>query len=113
MDRICRGKARLALAPLFLCAASAFAQNTNQVNAASTTAPLTVTLQDALARAQANEPQFRAAMTDYGVARQERVQSRAALLPSVNYEAGFVYTQGNGTPTGRFVGANGVHEYIS
>src|SRR5262249_1378018 len=76
-------------------------------------APVTLTLQDALARAQANEPQYRAALTEYGVARQVTVQGRAALLPNVNYNAAFLYTQGNGTSTGRYIGANGVHEYIS
>ncbi len=81
--------------------------------ATNVVAPPTITLQDALARAQANEPQFRAALTDYGVAKETRVQSRAALLPNVNYNAGFIYTQGNGTSSGRFIASNGVHEYLS
>src|SRR6266536_5674885 len=90
------------------------AQETNQVaSTPSTAAPLTITLQDALTRARVNEPQYRSALTQYGVARENRVQSRAALLPNVNYNAEFLYTQGNGTSTGRFVGANGVHEYVS
>jgi len=76
-------------------------------------APMILTLQDALVRARTNEPQFRAALTQYGVARQGSVQARAALLPNVNYNIGFLYTQGNGTASGRFVAANGVHEYIS
>jgi outer membrane protein TolC len=80
---------------------------------ANTPAPMTLTLQDALTRARANEPQYRAALTQYGVARQQSVQARAGLLPNVHYNAEFLYTQGNGTTTGRFVGANGVHEYIS
>ncbi|PYX92136.1 MAG: TolC family protein, partial [Acidobacteria bacterium] len=29
------------------------------------------------------------------------------------YNAQFLYTEGNGTSTGRFIGANGVHEYVS
>ncbi len=41
------------------------------------------------------------------------MQGRAALLPGVDYNAGFLYTQGNGTSTGRYIGANGVHEYLS
>lgn len=76
-------------------------------------APLTLTLQDALTRARKANPEYRAAVTAYGVAKEDRVQGRAALLPDVNYNAGFLYTQGNGTATGRFVGANGVHEYLS
>jgi outer membrane protein TolC len=79
----------------------------------STRAPLVLTLQDALARAKANDPQFRAALTDLGVAHQDTVQSRAQLLPNVNYNMQFIYTQGNGTATGRFLANNGVHEYIA
>src|SRR5258708_5277736 len=97
-----------------LTALSGFAQQSNQVPAADTSAaPLTLTLQDALARARANEPQYHAALTDYGVARQNTVQARAGLLPNVSYTGQFLYNQGNGTSTGRYIGANGVHEYIS
>ena len=80
---------------------------------ANTGAPLALTLQDALNRARANEPQYRAALTQYGVARQQTVQARAGLLPNVNYNAEFLYTQGNGTATSRFITSNGVHEYVS
>jgi len=80
---------------------------------ATHSAPLTLTLQDALARARRNNPEYRAALTEFGLAKEDRVQSRAALLPNVKYDTSFLYTQGNGTPTGRFVGNNGVHEYIS
>jgi outer membrane protein TolC len=79
----------------------------------STRALLVLTLQDALARAKANDPQFRAALTDLGVAHQDTVQSRAQLLPNVNYNMQYIYTQGNGTPSGRFLANNGVHEYIA
>jgi outer membrane protein TolC len=101
------------LLALMWAALLAQAQQPNQVTPANAAAPLTITLQDALARAQTNEPQFRAVLTERGVARENVVQSRAALLPSVNYNAGFLYTQGNGTPTGRFIASNGVHEYLS
>ena len=107
-------------AAVVLTALSGWAQQSNQVAVADnpatandSAAPLTLTLQDALARARANEPQYRAALTDYGVARQNTVQARAGLLPNVSYTGQFLYTQGNGTSTGRFIGANGVHEYIS
>jgi outer membrane protein TolC len=76
-------------------------------------APLMLTLQDALERAKKNNPEYRAAVTDFGLAKQDRVQSRAALLPSVNYNAAFLYTEGNGTASARFIANNGVHEYIS
>ncbi|HEV2470386.1 MAG TPA: TolC family protein [Candidatus Sulfotelmatobacter sp.] len=88
-------------------------------------APLTITLQDALQRARTNDPQYRSAVTDLGLAREDRVQARAGLLPDVNYNDSFIYTQGIGTqvtnclsstlgcPTSRFIANNGVHEYIS
>jgi outer membrane protein TolC len=77
------------------------------------TAPVVLTLADALARAKANSPQFQAAVTELGLAREDRYQARAALLPGVDYNNSFIYTQGNGTATGRYIGSNGVHEYIS
>ena len=89
------------------------------------TAPLTITLQDALQRARQNEPIYRSAMTDLGVAKEDRVQARAGLLPGVSYDTSFIYTQGTGPvpascqtttagcPTSRFIANNGVHEYIS
>lgn len=113
MSRICRLRFFFAMLAGLLFTTSIRAQQTGQLTVAASSAPLTLTLQDALARARANEPQYRAALTEYGVAKEERIQSRAALLPNVNYDAAFLYTQGNGTVTGRYVGANGVHEYIS
>src|SRR5258708_27335910 len=79
----------------------------------STQAPLTLTLQDAQARARANSVQFQSALTDQGLAHQDNVQARAALLPSVNYNTTYLYTQGNGTSAGRYVASNSVHEYLS
>lgn len=93
--------------------------------ALSGAAPLTITLQDALQRARLNDPQYRSALTDLGLAREDRVQARAGLLPSLNYNNSFIYTEGTGRlpvncassvagcPTSRFVANNGVHEYIS
>jgi outer membrane protein TolC len=88
-------------------------------------APLTITLQDALQRARQNDPQYRSAVMDLGLAREDRVQARAGLLPGVTYNNSFIYTQGTGPvpascqsstlgcPTSRFIANNGVHEYIS
>jgi len=77
--------------------------------------PSTIVLRlaDAIARAKSNSPQFQAALTEMGLAREDRVQARAALLPNVNYLNSFIYTQGNGTASARFIANNGVHEYIS
>lgn len=92
-------------------------------NASADAAPLTLTLQDAMERARKNETQYHAALTDLGVAREDRVQARAALLPNITYNNSFIYTQGTGQPpacalsatcpASRFVANNGVHEYIS
>jgi outer membrane protein TolC len=79
----------------------------------STQPPLTLTLQDALARARTNSVQFQAALTDQALAQQDKVQARAALLPSVTYNTEYLYTEGNGTSTGRFIASNAVHEYVS
>src|SRR5215510_16539095 len=65
----------------------------------SSQAPLTLTLQDALALARKNNVEYNAALTDQGVAHQDKVQARAALLPSVAYNNQALYTQGNGTHT--------------
>src|SRR5215469_4476332 len=98
----------------------AIAQSVSQPHApsidqANNTAPITITLQDALQRAQSYSPDFRAALTDFGVAREDRVQGRAALLPNLNYNSSLIYTQGNGTHsnTATFIANNAVHEYIS
>jgi len=102
-----------------VCALSAtFAQTasdqvTGDNNPPSTNAPLTLTLQDALERAKKNAPEYRAAITEFGLAKEDKVQSRAALLPNVNFNASFIYTEGNGTPSARFIANNGVHEYLS
>jgi outer membrane protein TolC len=98
---------RLSAASLLFTGLSLHAQNV------STQAPLTLTLQDALARARANSIQFQSALTDQGLAHQDNVQARAALLPSVNYNNTYLYTQGNGTAAGRFIANNAVHEYFS
>jgi outer membrane protein TolC len=99
---------------------SAGAQSPPQANmgpndSQGNTAPVTITLQDALQRAQKNSPDFRAALTEYGIAHQDLVQGRAALLPNANYNGSLIYTQGNGTHsnTPAYIANNGVHEYIS
>jgi outer membrane protein len=83
------------------------------IDSQSPTATVSLTLADTLARARANSPQFQAALMQLGIAREDRVQARAALLPGVDYNNGFIYTEGNGTPSGRFIANNGPHEYIS
>ena len=77
-------------------------------------AALRLTLEDALARARKNSTQFQAALTDAGLARGDKSLARDALLPNVNYNTQYLYTQGNGpgNPV-RYIANNAVHEYIS
>ncbi|MDD5544127.1 MAG: TolC family protein [Acidobacteriia bacterium] len=79
----------------------------------TSTATLTVTLQDAIDRARKNSPEFQASLTAYGLAHENRVQGRAGFFPAATYNNQYLYTQGNGTPSGRFIANNGVHEYLS
>ena len=82
------------------------------VSGAPSSSLVTLTLEDALTCAKANSPQFQAALTQFGLAKEDRVQARAAMLPNIQYTNSFIYTQGNGA-TGIYVANNGVHEYIS
>ncbi|HXA50940.1 MAG TPA: TolC family protein [Candidatus Acidoferrum sp.] len=71
-----------------------------------------LTLQDALARAQRIDPQFQSAVSNAKLAHEDRLQSRAARLPSLAGSSQYLNTQGNGIiPTGRFVTSDGVHVY--
>ena len=89
------------------------AQKSSDAQLESSSAPIILSFQDALARAKKNLPEFLSAKTDLGLAHQDKVQARAALLPSVNYNTQFLYTQPNGTPSGVFIANNSVHEYVS
>ncbi|MEO8593320.1 MAG: TolC family protein [Candidatus Solibacter sp.] len=91
---------------LSVLAGTAFAQNPAPPT-------LTLTLQDALERARANAQQLLSADLAARIAREDRVQAKAALLPSVNWINGFDYTQPNGTDTGVFVGNNGPRVYTN
>lgn len=72
-------------------------------------APLT--LEDALAKAKANSQALRSALTSAALASEDRVQARAALLPSLNGFLQHIYTQPNGTPSGVFVANDGPRVY--
>ena len=55
--------------------------------------PRRLTLQDALALARKNSTQFQAALTNASLARQDRFQARASLLPAVTFDNSAIYTQ--------------------
>jgi outer membrane protein TolC len=85
-----------------------------QQNAPATSPILRLKLQDALALARKNSVQFQAAQTDAAIARYDRYQAAAILLPSVNYNNQALYTESNGpgNPV-KYIANNAVHEYIS
>jgi outer membrane protein TolC len=89
---------------LLLFALGAFCQ------APAPTAPV-IDLSQALARARQYGGQVQAANLALAQATQDRIQARAAALPQVHGVSGYLYTQGNGTPTGVFIANNAVHEY--
>ena len=70
-----------------------------------------ISLQDALARARQYAGQAQSANLAIAQAAEDRLQARAARLPSVNAFNQFIYTQANGTPSGVFVANDGVHIY--
>src|SRR5438094_8947063 len=73
--------------------------------------PPTINLQDALARARQYGAQIQSASLAVLLAKEDRLQARAARLPSVNAFNQFIYTEANGTPSGVFIANDGVHVY--
>jgi outer membrane protein TolC len=92
-----------ALIPLFAFAVS------SQLSQCQTV--LTITLQDALARARQYGTQIQSANINAALAKEDRTQAKAATLPSLNAFNQFIYTEANGTPSGVFVANDGVHVY--
>ena len=72
---------------------------------------LTLTLENAFERARKVAQQYQSAVITAELAREDRVQAKAALLPTVSWFNQYIYTQGNGTPPGTFVANDGVHVY--
>jgi outer membrane protein TolC len=82
-----------------------------------------VTLEQAIALARANEPGFAAAVANQRVSALDHSIARAALLPGVSYHNQALYTQANGASNGggpvgsqaapRFIANNAVREYAS
>jgi len=79
-----------------------------------TSPPMVVTLQDALERARRNDAQFQTSVADAQIAKEDRVQAKAAILPAFSHTTQYLGTQGD-TPlkTGRFVSNDGVNMYRS
>jgi outer membrane protein TolC len=74
-------------------------------------AHLVISLQDAFARASQYSGQVQAANIAAQLAHEDKRQATAATLPNLSVLNQFLYTQGNGTPSGVFVANDGVHVY--
>lgn len=86
--------------------------------------PIHITLEEAIHRAEANEPGYAAARAESGAAALDRSIAKAGLLPSVVLHNQMLYTQPNGLlnqagqgassqPAPRFIANNAVREYAS
>lgn len=111
-------------APGLICPLGAQTAPPSTAGAPTAPAPDRITLEEAIHRAQANEPNFAMARADAKITALDRSIARAALLPNAIYHNQYLYTQGNGTtatitgsgtaqPAPIFIANNTVHEYIS
>lgn len=85
--------------------------------------PPSITLEEAIAMARANEPTFAAASGNARIAALDHSIAQAALLPNATFHNQYLYTQPNGlfsatAPRGAqaapiFIANNSVHEYMS
>jgi outer membrane protein TolC len=73
--------------------------------------PLVLTLQAALDYAKANSQQFQTAVLTTQLAREDRRQAHAALLPTVSGFSQYIYTQPTGAGEWKYVSNDGVHLY--
>lgn len=122
---------RLAGLMIFFATLAASAQDTvaptgaaGSRQASASTAPVSISLDEAIHRAQANVPSYAASLADSRVAALDRWNAKAGLLPSVDYHNQLLYTQANGLfnqagqgaasqPAPRFIANNAVREYAS
>ena len=74
---------------------------------------MTINLEEALEYARKNSPQLLSARIGSQLAHEDHQQLRASFLPNINYLNQYLYTQGNGTPSGVFIANDGVHVYNS
>lgn len=108
---------------LLLSSVSARSQSSSALSPLASTSSVTIDLNEAIRRAQLNEPAFAAALAESRATALDRSIARAALLPSAVYHNQFLFTQSNGAkntsgqaefqPLPIFIANNSVHEYYS
>jgi outer membrane protein TolC len=106
-----------ALVFLLLAAASTLqgrAQAASNAASADAVQPAAITLDEAIRRAEANEPAFAAARAASKASALDRTIARGGLLPGVIYHNQALYTQSNrNETTPRFIANNAAREYSS
>ncbi len=78
--------------------------------------PVSISLEEAVKRAQSANTAFAAANADTRIAQSEHTIARSLFLPNVVYHNQYLYTQGTGRPANapiKFIANNAVHEYVS
>ncbi len=112
---------------LLAAAAQAHSQDASSTPSASSSSPAqpeVITLEEAIRRAEANEPNFAAAQAARKVAGLDKSIAVGGMLPSVVYHNQALYTQGNGLQnqagqgagaqaSPKFIANNAVREYAS
>jgi outer membrane protein TolC len=109
---------------LLLCAVCSPAQTAAPPTISATGVAGALSLEQAIAIAQANEPQFAAAVAERRALALERTNAKTALLPTVTYHNQAIYTQPNGVAASRigqvagadspiFIANNAIREYAS
>lgn len=84
---------------------------TSMMGQEAANAPITINFHDALERARRYGIELQTANIATLLAREDRIQAKAALLPQAQSFNQFIYTQPNGTPSGVFVANDGPHIY--
>jgi outer membrane protein TolC len=100
-------------APAAQPVANAAAPSDARDNKDSKDNPVQLSLSSALALARKNSTVYNAALTEAGSAGMDRALARDALLPQVNFNNEYLYTQSNQHGGVRFIANNAVHEYTS
>jgi len=118
-----QGCVALAISLLPLRCAWAEVQSGTSQSTVATDAGDLISLDDAIARAEANEASFAIARAEGETSQLDRSIARASLLPSATFHNQYLFTQGNGSndrvgqtttsPAPRFIANNSVHEYVS
>jgi outer membrane protein TolC len=109
---------------LVLLGAAAWAQTRTAMASAPASPGQTLTLDEAISLATANEPTFAAAQAEMLGAKLERTNARVAMLPTATYHNQALYTKPNGVaasrigqttnaPSPAFIANNAVREYAS